>query len=97
MTPTTTTTDDEGVESVVRRVGDRIAELRRRKGLTQRELAHLVPMNFAQFRHLEQGRRDIFVGTLFRVACALDVPVSALFRKPRAPRPRSRSARSTKP
>jgi len=82
--------DDGDIRALVHRVGTRIAELRRRKRWTQRELADRIPMHLAQYRHIEQGRRDVLVGTLHRIARTLDVPLATLFRKPRTERPRAR-------
>ena len=82
--------DDLEIRELMHHIGTRIAELRRRKRWTQRELADRIPMHLAQYRHIEQGRRDALVGTLHRIARTLRVPLAALFRKPRMQRPRAR-------
>jgi transcriptional regulator with XRE-family HTH domain len=81
---------DPDVKVLVFAIGARISELRRRRGWTQRETAERIPMHLAQYRHIEQGRRDILVGTLLKIARALDVPIATLLRSPRTPRPRAR-------
>ena len=64
-------------------IGARLRHLRRRRGLTQKQVAARVPMHIAQYRHLEQGRSDVLVSTLQRVAAGLNVPAWTLLRKPR--------------
>ena len=86
--------DASDLRRLMHDVGARIAELRRRKRWTQRELAARIPMHLAQYRHIEQGRRDTLVGTLHRIAATLRVPIATLFRPPRTPRPRARSLAS---
>jgi transcriptional regulator with XRE-family HTH domain len=86
--------DDAQIRELVHHIGTRIAELRRRKQWTQREVADRIPMHLAQYRHIEQGRRDVLVGTLHRIARTLRVPLATLFRKPRTERPGARPTHS---
>ncbi|MFB7633878.1 helix-turn-helix domain-containing protein [Streptomyces sp. NPDC056149] len=64
-------------------IGDRIARLRARRGLTQEGLAERSGMSVDVVRKLEQGvRRTARLSTLNSLARALDVEPSALVGKP---------------
>jgi len=74
------------VEHAGETIGERIRELRTRQGpqLTQRELAELAGISVDVIRKLEQGtKRTALVGTLQKIAHALDVDVSALLGRQR--------------
>jgi transcriptional regulator with XRE-family HTH domain len=59
--------------------GQRIRNARRRRGLTQRELAQLSGVSLSLIRKLEQGERaDARVETLRRLAVAMGTPTTAL-------------------
>jgi transcriptional regulator with XRE-family HTH domain len=64
-------------------LGERVARLRRRRGLTQEELAERAEVSVELVRKLEQGRRrSVRLGTLHSLARALDVQTAALFDAP---------------
>ncbi|MBA2462099.1 MAG: helix-turn-helix transcriptional regulator [Actinobacteria bacterium] len=64
-------THDEFCE-VYRRLGERIAEERARRGLSQRDLAELTGTTQSAVSRLEGGGRVPRLDTLLRVANALD-------------------------
>jgi transcriptional regulator with XRE-family HTH domain len=70
----------ERLDALLRDVGRRIAEIRRRRRLTQAELAVRLPMHVAQLKRLEQGRANVTLGTLDRVAAFFGVHVRSLLR-----------------
>jgi transcriptional regulator with XRE-family HTH domain len=73
-----------------RSIGERIYELRAHF-MTQRELAERAGVSVSLIRNLEQGRRQTAsIGSLHKIAAALDVEVAALL-------PRTRSLPSTDP
>jgi transcriptional regulator with XRE-family HTH domain len=88
-------------DRLVTDVGRRIAELRRRSGRTQEELAEALRMTVQYFQRIEAGM-NLTLHSLAKIANALDVPVRALLVSParsaRAPvgRPRSRATKSTR-
>ena len=60
-------------------IGDRIRESRKRRGLSQRELAQLSGVSISLVRKLEQGeRQDTRTETLRKLAVSLGVPTTAL-------------------
>lgn len=68
-----------------RTVGDRIREVRKRRGLTQRELARSSGVSVSLIRKLEQDDYgDVRLETAHRLAVVLRVPTSALITGPDA-------------
>jgi transcriptional regulator with XRE-family HTH domain len=64
-------------------LGERVARLRRRRGLTQEELAERAGVSVELVRKLEQGRRrSVRLGTVQNLARALDVQTAVLFDAP---------------
>jgi len=66
-------------EVVVKAVGRRIRELRKKKGWSQEYLADEAEMHRSYMWGIEQGRRNPSLRNLTRIADALGVAVSALF------------------
>ncbi|MDR1048925.1 MAG: helix-turn-helix domain-containing protein [Synergistaceae bacterium] len=57
---------------------ERIAERRKKAGLTQKTLADLLKVPAATVTHIENGRCDPKTGTLSQIAAALDISVAYL-------------------
>ncbi|MGW4088248.1 helix-turn-helix domain-containing protein [Nocardia sp. NPDC004750] len=72
-------------------LGERLRSVRKRSGLTQRELAQSSGVSLSLIRKIEQGERDdTRVQTLRRLAVAMRCPLSALLGPtPRRPEPES--------
>jgi transcriptional regulator with XRE-family HTH domain len=89
---------DHDPERLVTNVGRRIAELRRKDGRTQEELAEALRMTVQYLQRIEAGM-NLTLHSLSKIARALKVPVTALFAPPkrtlpaRAGRPPKRRAR----
>ena len=82
--------------AVLRDLGLRIRELRRRAGHTQETAAESLGMLTPNYARIEQGRVNVTVDTLVRIANTLSVPLADLFKAPKdrvvkAGRPRTRS------
>lgn len=60
------------------KLGKRIEELRKKKGLTQEKLAEKANLHRAYFWDIENGR-NISVKTAYQIAHALGVSLSDLF------------------
>jgi len=60
--------------------GKRLAEIRRKRGLTQEQLAELADMTTLSLSYIEQGRRWPRLVTLHKLANCLKVPVSDFFK-----------------
>lgn len=64
----------------LKKLGQRIAELRKEKGLSQRELCFNIDGWFkSHLSEVEAGKRNLSTTSLIKVAEALDVKVKDLF------------------
>ena len=80
-----------------RSIGDRLREARKRRGLTQRDLARLSGLSVSLVRKLEQDAYgDVRLETVHRLAVVLRVPTSALAESD-APAPGRESAVAWEP
>ncbi len=70
-------------KTLQKRVGLRVSELRRARGLTQEAVAHALRMEPRSYAKIEQGARNLRLDTILRVAAALGVDVAELFVRPR--------------
>jgi transcriptional regulator with XRE-family HTH domain len=68
-------------DRICRTVGQRIAELRQEKGLTQEEFSVLLGTSFQWVSQIEGGR-NMTLHSLVRIANALKVSLDALFEAP---------------
>jgi transcriptional regulator with XRE-family HTH domain len=76
-----------------RTTGDRIRSVRKRRGLSQKELARLCGLSVSWVRQQEQGTApDPPLETLHKVAVALTVPTSTLAAGAQAPGPHPQTA-----
>lgn len=57
---------------------DRLAEIRKRKGLTQAQVAELVGVEQPTYQRWEKGKREPSFGQLFELARVLSVDPSSL-------------------
>ncbi len=61
-------------------LGNRIATVRRERGVTQEQLAELTGFTSITIGYIEQGRRSPRIATVFKIAECLKVPVAELFK-----------------
>lgn len=61
------------MESILKKVGKRIREIRQKKGLSQEVLAHEAGLDRSYVGSVERGERNISIINLHRIAKALDV------------------------
>jgi transcriptional regulator with XRE-family HTH domain len=59
-------------------VGERVREERKRQGMTQWTLAEIAELDRKHISMIETGQAEPRIGTLIRIAGALDVPVETL-------------------
>lgn len=60
-------------------LGEEIAKIRKKQGLTQLDLASLTDMEKPTITRLERGRTNPTSITLLKISTALGVPISQLF------------------
>lgn len=68
--------------NVKKEMGARIRLLRKRKGLTQEEMANRCGLHWTYIGGLERGERNPTLTTLHRVAGGLGVPIGDLINTP---------------
>lgn len=67
-------------EAISVNVGQRLAQLREERGLSVRALARLSGLSANAISMIERGRTSPSVSTLYRLADAIGIPVTAFFR-----------------
>jgi transcriptional regulator with XRE-family HTH domain len=72
--------DDYGVDSVLVRFGNRVRELRKKKGLSQEGLALESGLDRSYVGGVERGERNISLENIARIAQALGCSTSELLR-----------------
>lgn len=66
-------------EKLLQAFGRRVAEVRKSKGVKQNELAERINMSVVTIAYIETGKRWVRLGTLEKIARALNVKVRELF------------------
>lgn len=61
-------------------IGRVIREVRRKKGLKQKDLARMAEMSGSSLCDIEKGRVDPSLKSLYKIAGALDEPLYKLFK-----------------
>lgn len=59
--------------------GKRVAEVRKKRGVTQQQLAERINMSVVAIAYIETGKRWARLGTLQKIAKSLKVDVKELF------------------
>jgi transcriptional regulator with XRE-family HTH domain len=67
-------------KQLLKKIGLRIKQLRTEKGLSQRELGYEIDVEKSNISRLEAGIFNTKVFTLYKVAEALDLPLSELLK-----------------
>jgi transcriptional regulator with XRE-family HTH domain len=65
--------------SVKSKIGLRIKELRRQKGLSQEALAHIAELDRTYINSVENGKRNISILNIEKIANALEVSLKKFF------------------
>jgi transcriptional regulator with XRE-family HTH domain len=69
-----------------RKYGHRVRQLREQAGLTLERASSAAELDLAHWQKIEAGKVNVTIGTMLRVANALDATLADFF--PRARRPR---------
>lgn len=64
---------------IVKELGKKILEVIRDKGLKPREVAHNADLDIENLRKYIKGTQEMKVGTLVKIASALNVTIQELF------------------
>lgn len=65
----------------LRQFGQRIAELRKEKGLTQEQLADIIEVHRTYIGFIEQGKRNPTIVNIYKIAKALKTSLKEIFSK----------------
>lgn len=76
--PTYSRSGTEPHDVVLRAIGARIRDARKSRGLSQEGLAELSSIDRGGISAIENGRIDVRILTLLKIAEALEVPLSSL-------------------
>jgi len=64
---------------VLKEFGDALRGFRLQAGLSQEELAHKAGRHFTYVSSVERGERNLTLSSIYLLAAALEIPVTALF------------------
>jgi transcriptional regulator with XRE-family HTH domain len=70
---------DAEVIKFCREFGKQLALLRKQRGCTQEELAHSIGLHRTYIGFIEQGKRNPTVGTMHKIAQALQLDMKVFF------------------
>lgn len=76
--------DDDGAKVVLSDFGKCVAAIRRRQGMTQRELAAKLGVTDKYIQRIEAGAQNLSIKSLVKLAKPLEVRVREFFYVPRA-------------
>jgi transcriptional regulator with XRE-family HTH domain len=71
--------DNSQEKALMKAFGKRVAELRRKRGLTQEQLAAKIDTHVTTIAFIEGGTKFVRLSTLRKLALALDVEIKQLF------------------
>jgi len=60
-------------EEFLKAFGAHLREVRKRKGYTQKALAHKVDVEISQISRIERGILNTSISTVYAIACALEM------------------------
>lgn len=66
-------------QNILIRFGERVREIRKEKGLSQEELAHIADLHRTYIGMIERAEKNVTLINIEKVAKALEVKVTDLF------------------
>jgi transcriptional regulator with XRE-family HTH domain len=63
-------------------IGSKVAALRKRRGLTQEQLAEHLDVSPGYLRRIERGSENLTLRSLGKLAASLDLSISDLLQRP---------------
>lgn len=67
-------------KEILKRFGDRCRSLRQQSGLSQEKFALLIEMERTYYSEIEQGKRNVSLVNIEKIANGLDITLEELFR-----------------
>lgn len=68
-------------EKILLNFGNAVRHLRKNKGMSQEELADMCELHRTYLSDVELGKRNISLESIEKIACALEITVSELFKE----------------
>jgi transcriptional regulator with XRE-family HTH domain len=68
------------MQELQKKIGDRIRDLRSKRGLSQEAFADLCEIHRGHMGQIERGEKDVTISTLVKVSKGLEMTVSALLK-----------------
>ena len=68
------------MQGIQKRLGAKIRELRKRRGWSQEDLAHVSGLHYTYIGSVERGERNVTLRSIQTLATSLHVTISELFR-----------------
>ena len=65
--------------NAVKRIGEKLAYIRKSKKISQIRLAEMTDMNFNYIGQIERGQANVTINTVIKIADALDIEIKELF------------------
>lgn len=69
-----------GMQEILEKLGKRVAELRKKKGFSQEEFAHVCGFHRSYMGAVERGEKNLTLVTVGRIVKALKISFGELFR-----------------
>ena len=66
-------------EKFLKKFGQRLAEVRKQKGLTQEQLAEATNLHRTYIGFIEQGKRNPVIWNIYKISKALNISSKELF------------------
>jgi len=70
-------------ENVLERVGEKIREIRKAKGMSHEQLGEIANFHFSYIGRIERGQKNISLENLAKIATALNVDINQFFHYPK--------------
>ncbi|NWG03606.1 MAG: helix-turn-helix transcriptional regulator [Syntrophaceae bacterium] len=70
------------VADIRKQIGDRIRDLRKKKGLSQEELGWKAKLHYTYIGGIERGEKNVSIITLSKIAKGLGISVNEIFNIP---------------
>lgn len=87
--------DQAEILAALQAVGKHLRELRHREGLTQSQLAEASGLDLRNYQNIEQGKSNLRLGTLVRIATFYGVSLASIMQG--VPHPNGHKKRAAEP
>ena len=72
--------DEQDFQSYINKLGCKLLEIRKEKGLSQQELSYMTGIEKPYIRKIEKGRTNPTVKTLLKLSSAFEMSITVFFK-----------------